>query len=268
MNDYAEFKSLKLDRPAPYVLRITLDNGRVNSMNYDLHHDMCMIWPKLGRDPDVGVVIVTGAGDYFSAGGDFNETKRMPEDYDFMIEMIRDARELVQNMMNFNKPVIAAINGPVAGAGLAVAMMSDISVASRTTNLVEGHTRLGISAGDHAALVWPLLMSFSKAKYYAMTCKPIPAVEAERIGMLTECVDADKVMDRALEIAEELHAVSATAVRWTKMALNGWLRQAWPIYESSMALEALGIFSPDLQEGLSGWLEKRPHKHNPDSPAG
>jgi enoyl-CoA hydratase len=116
--------------------------------------------------------------------------------------------------------------------------------------------------------MWPLLTSMAKAKYYALTCKPIPAPEAERIGLITECVDDDKVMERALEIAEELKSVAPTAVRWSKMALNGWMHQAWPIYESSMALEALGIFSPDLQEGLGGWLGKRPHNFNPRSPAG
>ncbi len=268
MTDYPKTDLLKMDWPAPHVLRLTMDNGKVNQMNYELHHTMAMIWPIIGRDPDVAVVVVTGEGDYFSAGGDFHETKKMPHDYDFMIEMVRDARELVLNMLNCNKPIVSAINGPVAGAGLAVAMMSDITVAARSANIVEGHTKLGIATGDQAALMWPLLTSMSKAKYYALTCKPIPALEAERIGLITECVDDDKVMERALEIADELLAVAPTAVRWSKMALNGWMHQAWPIYESSMALEALGIFSPDLQEGLSGWLEKRPHKFNPRSPAG
>lgn len=268
MATYPDYKHLKLDWPVPHVLRLTLDNGRVNQMNYDLHHDICEIWPIISRDHEVSVVIVTGAGDYFSAGGDFLETKKMPNDYDFFIEQVRDARELVQNMMNCNKPIIAAINGPVAGAGLAVAMMSDFTVAGRSVTLLDGHTRLGIAAGDHAALVWPMLMSFSKAKYYMMTCQPISAPEAERIGMLTECVDDQKVMERALEMAEECKAVSQTALRWTKMAMNGWLRQAWPIFEASSALESVGIFSPDLQEGLGGWLEKRPHNHKPNSPAG
>lgn len=268
MSEYPEYKHMNLDWPAPFVLRITMDNGTVNCMNKQLHHDIGHIWQKIGQDRNVGVVIVTGAGDYFSAGGDFQETKKMPHDYDFFIEMIRDARELVENMMICNKPIIAAINGPVAGAGLAVAMMSDISVADRSVTLCEAHTRLGLAAGDHAALMWPLLMSFAKAKYYMMTCKPITAPEAERIGMLTECVDDGKTMDRALEIAEEIKAVSPVGVRWSKMAMNGWLRQAWPIYEASMALEAMSIFSPDLQEGLGGWLEKRPHNFNQDSPAG
>lgn len=268
MSNYPDYKHLKLDWPAPFVLRVTMENGKVNSMNYDLHHSICEIWPKISRDQNVGVVIVTGAGDYFSAGGDFHETAKMPDNWDFMIEQTRDARELVENMMNCNKPIIAAINGPVAGAGLAVAMMSDITVAGASVNLIEAHTKLGLGCGDHAALIWPLLMSFSKAKYYMLTCKPITAPEAERIGMLTECVDDGAVMDRALEIAEELKSVSPAAVRWSKMAMNGWLRQAWPIYESSWALEALTIFSPDLKEGLSGWLEKRPHDFNQDSPAG
>jgi len=232
--------------------------GRVNAMDYDLHRDIAQIWRIIDRDPEANAVIVTGDGSYFSAGGDFETDSRLANDYDFMIEMVKDAREIVENMMVCNKPIISAINGPAAGAGLAVALMADISIMARSAKLVDGHTRLGVGAGDHAALIWPLLTSMAKAKYYLMTCDPLYGPEAERIGLVTECVEDERVMSRALEVATRLANGAPTAIRWTKQTMNGWLRQAWPIFEASLAYEMLGFFGPDLREGMSSHVEKRP----------
>jgi enoyl-CoA hydratase len=263
---YPDYANLKLDWPADHVLRITLSRGKVNSMDYDLHHDIAQIWRIIDRDPEVNAVIVTGAGSYFSAGGDFGTDGRMPNDYNLMIEMVKDARELVENMMVCSKPIVSAINGPAAGGGLAIAIMADVSIAARSAKIVDGHTRLGVAAGDHAAIIWPILCGMAKAKYYLMTCDPLTGEEAERIGLVTMCVDDDKLAQRALEVATKLAKGAPTAIRWTKMALNGWLRQAWPIFESSLALEALGFFGPDLKEGMSARLEKRAPNFEPRSP--
>jgi len=258
MASYPAYKSLNLDWPLDNVLRITMSRGRVNAMDYDLHRDIAQIWRIIDRDPEANAVIVTGDGSYFSAGGDFETDSRLANDYDFMIEMVKDAREIVENMMVCNKPIISAINGPAAGAGLAVALMADISIMARSAKLVDGHTRLGVGAGDHAALIWPLLTSMAKAKYYLMTCDPLYGPEAERIGLVTECVEDERVMSRALEVATRLANGAPTAIRWTKQTMNGWLRQAWPIFEASLAYEMLGLFGPDLREGMSSHVEKRP----------
>ncbi|AIT82097.1 enoyl-CoA hydratase/isomerase family protein [Novosphingobium pentaromativorans] len=264
--DYPEYEGLKLDWPEDGILRITLSRGNVNAMSFQMHHDISQIWRRIDRDQDVRVVIVTGEGRCFSAGGDFEADGKLMGNWNDMIEMVKDARELVENMIHCSKPVISAINGPAAGGGLVVALMSDISIMARSAKLVDGHTRLGVAAGDHASLLWPLLCGMAKAKYYLLTCDPIPAEEAERIGLVSMCVDDGVLMDRALEVARKLARGAPTAIRWTKQSLNGWLRMAWPIMDTSLALEALGFMGPEVREGMASHVEKREPKFDPRSP--
>lgn len=264
--EYPDYESLVLDWPADHVLRITMKRGKVNSMDFEFHHDIAQIWRLVDRDPNVAAVIVTGAGDYFSAGGDFETDRQLPDNFNMMIEMNKDARELVENMMACSKPIISAINGPAAGGGLAVALMADISIISRSAKLVDGHTRLGVAAGDHAALIWPLLCGLAKSKYYLLTCRPISGEEAERIGLVSLCVEAEELQAFAVEVAADLARGAPTAIRWTKISLNGWLRQAWPIFESSTAYEMVGFFGPEIREGMNSHLEKRPPQFDPKSP--
>ena len=266
MSEYPSYASLKLDRPSERVLRITMARGKINAMDFELHHDLTEIWPKIEADPQTNAVILTGEGRAFSAGGDFEMEKRVVSEFDFRMAMWKDGRNLVRNMIEFSKPVVAAINGAAAGGGLVAAILSDVSVAARSAKIVDGHTRLGVAAGDHAALIWPLLCGMAKAKYYLLTCRAMSGEEAERIGLVSLCVDDDKVMETALEIATSLAQAAPAAIRWTKQALNNWLRQAWPLFDTSMALEMLGFGGPEAQEGLAAHLEKRPPRFKPDTP--
>ncbi|MGH8822634.1 MAG: enoyl-CoA hydratase-related protein, partial [Rhodoferax sp.] len=119
------------------------------------------------------------------------------------------------------------------------------------------HTRLGVAAGDHAAIVWPLLCGLAKAKYYLMLCEPISGEEAERIGLVSLAVNDDELLPKAYEIAERLANGSQTAIRWTKYSLNNWLRQAGPTFDTSLALEFMGFGGPDVHEGLASLRERR-----------
>jgi enoyl-CoA hydratase len=262
---YPSYPSLILDWPDDRVLRVTMSRGKMNAMDFDLHHDLTDIFTRIDDDRGVNAVILTGAGKAFSAGGDFSLVERVVDDPDFRAVMWKDGVRLVRNMLDCCKPIIAAINGPVAGGGLAAAMMCDITIAAKGAKIVDGHTRLGVAAGDHAAIIWPLLCGMAKAKYYLLTCDPIYGEEAERIGLVSMCVDDDKVQEKALEVAVKLAKGAPTAIRWTKYALNNWLRQAWPIFDASMALEQLGMTGPDAKEGLAAHLERRAPKFNPDS---
>ena len=138
--------------------------------------------------------------------------------------------------------------------------------ASRTARIVDGHTRLGVAAGDHAAIVWPLLCGLAKSKYYLMLCEQVSGEEAERIGLVSLCTEPEELHDKALEIAEKLAAGSPTALRWTKYALNNWLRMAGPTFDTSLALEFIGFKGPDVQEGLASLREKRRPNFDPDCP--
>jgi enoyl-CoA hydratase len=187
-------------------------------------------------------------------------------DYEEIIRILDEARELVYNMLRCKKPVISAINGPAVGAGLVVALLADISIAAENARLADGHVRMGVAAGDHAAIIWPLLCGMAKAKYYLMTSDFVSGREAERMGLVSLCVPDGELLDKALEVARNLAGGPRHAIRFTKRALNQWLLQAGPIFDHSLALEMLGFFSEDMMAGIEGLRQKRP-AHFPSTPS-
>ncbi|MDV7085484.1 enoyl-CoA hydratase/isomerase family protein [Rhodococcus opacus] len=261
MTSYEDFTSVKVDRPEEGILRIMLDGPNLNAVGPDAHRELADIWPVIGLDQSVRAVVIRGAGERaFSAGGSFDLVEAMIGDYSSRTRVMREARDLVRNIIEVPQPIISAINGPAAGAGLVAALLADISVAGRLTKIVDGHVRLGVAAGDHAAICWPLLTSMAKAKYHLLTNEVLTGEEAERIGMVSLCVDDDQVQDRAMEIARKLAAGSRPGIQGTKMALNGWYRQAMPIFDASLGLEFYGFGGPDVVEGVSSHREKREPK--------
>jgi enoyl-CoA hydratase len=161
------------------------------------------------------------------------------------------------SIIDCSKPIVSAMRGVAVGQGLVVGMMSDISLATKDCRLIDGHTRLGVAAGDHSVMLWPLLCGMAKAKYYLLTCDTILGAEAERIGLISFALEDSELDSRALEIATRLAEGAQSAIRWTKFALNSWLRQAGPAFDLSLALEMLGFGGPDVQEGLNSFREKR-----------
>ncbi|MFC9551499.1 enoyl-CoA hydratase/isomerase family protein [Rhodococcus sp. NPDC056960] len=261
MTSYEDFTSVKVDRPEDGILRIVLDGPNLNAVGPDAHRELADIWPVIGLDESVRAVVIRGAGERaFSAGGSFDLVEAMIGDFASRTRVMREARDLVRNIIEVPQPIISAINGPAAGAGLVAALLADISVAGRRAKIVDGHVRLGVAAGDHAAICWPLLMSMAKAKYHLLTNEVLTGEEAERIGMVSLCVDDDQVQDRAMEIARKLAAGSRAGIQGTKMALNGWYRQAMPIFDASLGLEFYGFGGPDVVEGVSSHREKREPK--------
>jgi len=264
---YGAYERLKFDWPAERVLRITMENpGRLNSADRVMHGELVRIWRDIDADPGVSAAIIRGAGNAFSAGGDLDLVKEMTEEFDTLTRVWKEARDLVYNIINCSKPIVSAMEGPAVGAGLVAGLLADISIASRTARIVDGHTRLGVAAGDHAAIVWPLLCGLAKSKYYLMLCEQVSGEEAERIGLVSLCTEPEELHDKALEIAEKLAAGSPTALRWTKYALNNWLRMAGPTFDTSLALEFIGFKGPDVQEGLASLREKRRPNFDPDCP--
>jgi enoyl-CoA hydratase len=259
---YPEYESLRLDRPEPHVLRVMMERGKMNSLDFQMHQDLGSIWRLIDADPEVSAVVIGGKGRAYSAGGDFDMVRRIIDDYDFRCQMWKEGRALVQNMLDCGKPIVSAISGAAAGGGLATALLADVSVAGRSAKIVDGHTSLGVAADDHAVAIWPLLCGLSKAKYYLMTSDPLTGEEAERIGLVTFCVEDAEVDDRALEIAVKLAQGAPSAIRWTKQSLNNWLRAAWPSFEASLAFGILGFTGPEAVEGLAALREKRQPKFN------
>ena len=258
LDRYQAFPGLRLDRPEPGILRLILDTpGKLNAVDAVKHQNLADVWPVIDRDPETKVVLVHGEGGAFSSGGDMDMIKDIISDPDIRAETFREARDLVYNIINCSKPIVSAIERVAVGAGLATALLADVSVVGRSARIIDGHTRLGVAAGDHAVIIWPLLCGMAKAKYYLMTCEPMSGEEAERIGLVSLAVDDDQVIEKAFDVARTLAAGSQQAIRWTKLALNNWLRMAGPAFDASIALEMLGFAGPDASEGVAAIIEKR-----------
>lgn len=255
---FDRYEHLRFERRRGGVLVITIDRPEVlNAANERLHRELSEVWPAVDADPTVSVSVITGAGRAFSAGGDLEMIERMTRSFEATVEQWRDAAAIVEAMVASTKPIVSAINGVAVGAGLAVALLADVSIAAESARFSDGHARLGVAAGDHAALLWPLLCGLAKAKYYLLTADFVDGPEAERIGLVTRCVPDDRVLDEALAVADRLAAGSATAQQWTKRVLNQWLRQSAAVFGESLALEMLGFMGPDAKEGLAALREHR-----------
>lgn len=258
MDAFEEFCHIRCERHPHGVLVATIDRPEVlNAANVRLHRELAEIWAVADADDDVSVTVVTGAGRAFSAGGDLAMVEAMTTDYDAVLEQLRDAGAIVEAMLASVKPIVSAVNGVAVGAGLAVALLADVSVVGESARLSDGHARLGVAAGDHAAMLWPLLCGMAKAKYYLLTADFVSGPEAERIGLVTRCVPDEQVREQAMEVATRLAQGSVTAVRWTKQVLNQWLRQASPVFGESLALEMLGFLGPDAREGVAAVRQHR-----------
>jgi len=256
--NYQDYQHILFEKRDPHILWLTFNRPELlNAADARLHGEMMEVWKTIECDPDVHVVVVTGAGRAFSAGGDLQMVADAYQDFDEIVRILDEARDLVYNMVNFSKPVVSAINGPAVGAGLVVALLADVSIAAESARLADGHVRMGVAAGDHSAILWPLLCGMAKAKYYLMTADFISGQEAERIGLVSLCVPDAELLDKAAAVARQLATGPRHAIRFTKRALNQWLLQAGPIFDHSLALEMMGFFSKDLIAGVEGLRQKK-----------
>jgi enoyl-CoA hydratase len=262
---YARFSRLLIDRPHRNVLRVIMNRpDKLNAADGEMHSDLTEIWRVIDTDPSVNAVLLTGAGKAFSAGGDLELVDKMMTDFNTRMRVWKEARDMVYNVINCSKPIVSAINGAAVGAGLVLAILADISIASSSAKLIDGHTKLGVAAGDHAAIIWPLLCGMAKAKYHLLLCETVTGEEAERIGLVSLAVPGEELQARALEIAVRLAEGAPNAIRWTKYALNNWLRAAGPIFDASLGMEFLGFSGPELPEGVAALREKRPPRFPSD----
>lgn len=258
MQPYDDLKSLGAIRHDDGILEIIFSQpGRLNALDEQAHGELADIWPRIDRDPAVRAVLIRGDDGTLSAGGDLDMVERIMNDWETRVRALREARDIVYGIVNCSKPVVSAIEGPSVGAGLAAALVADISVAGRSARIIDGHTRLGVAAGDHAAFIWPLLCGIAKAKYYLLTCESLNGEEAERIGLVSLVSDDDRVVETARGVAQKLAKGAPQALAWTKQTLNNWLKTMGPTFEASLAYEFVGFTGPESREGLSALREKR-----------
>jgi enoyl-CoA hydratase len=253
------YHGLHLELLGSGVMLVTITGqDRVNSLDELDHRDLSRVWSELDSDDRVRVIVVTGEGGFFCAGGNMAMEQRVAGDYPAIVALLAESRDLVLNMVNCDKPILSAINGPAAGAGLATALLADISVIGDDVELTDGHVRIGLAAGDHAALIWPLLCGVARAKYLLLTCDRIDGRTAAQMGLVSKSVPRAEVLPETLAIADRLAEGPQLALRWTKRSINHWLRAAGPAFESSLGLEMINMFGPDFKEGVDAFAEKRP----------
>jgi enoyl-CoA hydratase len=258
---YEDYPNLELDRPAEHVLRLTLRaKGKLNAVSGEMHRELANVWKTIAADSDTRSVVVRGADGVFSAGGDLDLVLEIANDAETRVRVFHEARDLVYNIVDCPKPIVSAMTGHAVGAGLAIGLLADVSIATPSARIVDGHTKLGVAAGDHAVILWPLLCGMAKAKYHLLLCEPLDGAEAERIGLVSLCVPEDQLEERALEIATRLANGAQQAIRHTKLALNNWLRAAGPAFDASLALEFLDMTGPDVHEGVAAVRGKRKPK--------
>jgi len=264
---YAAFDRLLFDRPAPHVLRVTINNpDKMNALDGALHHQLATVWAQIDADPETRVTIVTGAGRAFCAGGAIDE---MPIDTPsdpgrVFARGFRGAKDLVTSIINARKPIVSAINGPAVGAGLAIALLADIPIAAKTAKLIDGHLRIGVTPGDHAAMIWPLLCGMAKSKYFLMTNETLTGEEAEQCNLVALAVDADELEARSIEVATKLANVAPTALQMTKYVLNHWLRRNQEIFDLSLAFEMANFSGEEAKTSIEAMVAKTEPKFDGD----
>ncbi|HET6949549.1 MAG TPA: enoyl-CoA hydratase/isomerase family protein [Acidimicrobiales bacterium] len=239
------------------LLELVFDGPQLNSVTEEMHADLAVVWPAIDADPDVRAVLVRGANGVFSAGGNFGMIDKAIDDHAYRTRVFKETRAIPHAMLECSKPIVSAVQGVAVGAGLVVAILSDVTVAARDARLMDGHTRLGLAAGDVGVIAWPLLCGMAKAKYHLLTCEPLSGEQAADIGLVTESVDAADVDERARHIARRLSTGAQDAIRFTKMALNHWYRMMGPAFDFSVAAEMYGLGGPDVREGVAAIREKR-----------
>ena len=252
------YSALRIETNDIGVTEIVLSNpDRLNSVDAKGHAELTYVWPDLDRDPQTRVILLRAEGRAFSAGGDFTLIESLIDDPEAHRRTLREARDLVRNVIECSKPIVSAINGAAVGAGLAAALLADIPLAGKSARILDGHTNLGVAAGDHAVVIWPLLVGMAKAKYHLLTNEPLDGEGAERIGLVARVFPDESLLGEARAISEHLARGPAEALAWTKHTLNHWLRAAYPAFDASVAYEFLGFLTADAREGLAAIKEKR-----------
>lgn len=250
--DYSRYQDRTFELRPNGILVITMNRPlQKNAMSAEVHASMGQMWRDVSRDPAVRVALITGAGDAFCAGGDLSIAENANGGGAFEMEAIIDhGRDLVLEMVECTKPIISAINGVAVGGGLALGLGADITLMADEATIFDGHIKLGIAAGDHAVLLWPLMMSLAKVRYYLLTCDSISGKEAESLGLVSKSLPRAQLMAEAMRIAEKLATGPQPAIRMTKRALNYWVRAAAPAFDLSLAYESINILSADFAEGV------------------
>ena len=255
--DYSEFKHMTFTR-RERILTITLNRPPMNPIHYELHNELARLWYKVQLDHDADVVVLTGAGEVFSAGGDIPMMQKRIDDPELFNQKNLEMKQMIFGLLDLEKPVIARINGDCIGLGATIALMCDLSIAVDDARFGDPHVKMGYVAVDGGAVIWPQLIGYAKAKEYLLTGDMLDAKEAERLGLINYAVPRAELDAKVNALADKLARGSTKAIKWTKTAINIPLRQlAHSMMDASLAYEAITNMGPDHQEAVKAFQEKR-----------
>jgi enoyl-CoA hydratase len=240
----SDYQAIRIDREDDGVVLATLNRPeKLNAVNGQLHHELSTLAPDFDDDPTARVLVITGAGRAFCAGGDFSGGG--PPQGERRGDMMIEGRRIVDGMLECRKPIVSAVNGYAMGLGATVALLCDVVVAARSAVFADTHVRMGIGAGDGGQVIWPLLMGVNRAKFFLMTGDRLPAEEAD-------------VVAKATEIAARLANGPLEAIIASKVPINQWIRaQSAQILPLSLAMEGANMHTDDAREAQRAFVEKR-----------
>ena len=255
--DYSGYRHLGIQRRGR-VLTVTLDRPPMNPIHFDLHHELSRIWYDVQVDHEADVVVFTGAGEVFSAGGDIPMMQKRIDEPELFNRKNLEMKQMIFGLLDLEKPVIARVNGDCIGLGATLALLCDIIVSVEGARFGDPHVKMGYVAGDGGAVIWPQLVGFARAKEYLLTGDLLDATEAERIGLINRVVPRERLDETVNALADKLANGATKAIKWTKSCVNIPLRQlAHSIMDASLAYEAITNMGADHQEAVSAFQEKR-----------
>ncbi|KQX18759.1 MULTISPECIES: enoyl-CoA hydratase/isomerase family protein [unclassified Sphingomonas] len=242
------------------VLEVTLNRPeKLNATDAVLHAELARLFVDVSNDPDSDIVVLTGAGRAFSAGGDVAWMQEAIDEPERFEQTVREAKQIVFGLIDCEKPVIAKLNGHATGLGATIALFCDVIFAAEHARIGDPHVSIGFVAGDGGAVIWPQLIGYARAKEYLLTGDLMTATQAAQMGLINHVVPADQLDERVDAFADRLANGATKAIRWTKMSVNIGLRDlATSIMDASLAYEALSNMTPDHAEAVKAFSEKRP----------
>ncbi|UPK25425.1 enoyl-CoA hydratase/isomerase family protein [Bradyrhizobium sp. 195] len=258
--DYTRYREIRAEREAR-ILTLTFNRpAQYNAVNHELHEELSDIFYDVAKDEETDVVVLTGAGKAFCAGGDLRAMKEHADEHggpgNYLSRV--SAKRIIYSLLDLEQPIIAKVNGPCVGLGATIALFCDIIYMADDATIGDPHVKAGVVAGDGGAIIWPQLIGYARAKEYLMTGDAIQARDAERMGLVNHVVPRDGLDRKVQEMAQRLADGPRDAIRWSKVCANVGLQQlAHSILDASMAYEFLTLRSPTHKEAIQAFAEKR-----------
>ncbi len=255
--DFSSYQRLVFERRGR-VLWVTIDAGPLNAVDFEMHDELARVFPDLQRDPESDLIVLTGAGRVFCAGGDMDWFQAMIDDTALFRAIANDAKRIVNGLLELEKPIVCRLNGAAVGLGASIALLCDVIIADEKARIGDPHVKVGLVAGDGGAVIWPQLIGFARAKEMLLTGDLLLATEAVQMGLINHAVPAAALDAKVDEVVAKILANPRWAVRWTKTAINLVLRDiANRVMDAAIAYEISSNATRDRQEAVHAFVEKR-----------